>query len=80
MERLAVEWFFRELACVAGVKRVGGRGGGREFGQKMEDGVSFFSSSPTPSPLYACYAGYRRLYFYLFIIIISSIILIDFPQ
>ena len=28
------------LACVAGVKRGGGRGGGREFGQK------------TPPPLY----------------------------
>ena len=26
-----------ELACVAGVKRGGGRGGGREFGQKTED-------------------------------------------
>ena len=26
-----------KLACVAGVKRGGGRGGGREFGQKTED-------------------------------------------
>ena len=25
------------LACIAGVKRGGGRGGGREFGQKTED-------------------------------------------
>ena len=32
-----------------------GRGGGREFGQKT---FFFFSSSPTLSPLYACYAGY----------------------
>ena len=30
------------LACVAGVKRGWGRGGG------------FFSSSPTPTPLYTC--------------------------
>ena len=25
------------IACIAGVKRGGGRGGGREFGQKTED-------------------------------------------
>ena len=31
------------LACVAGVKRGGGTGGGREFGQKTED---------LPPPLY----------------------------
>ena len=32
------------VACVAGVKRGEGRGGGREFGQKTED--------PLPPPLY----------------------------
>ena len=52
--------FASTLAYVAGVKRGGGRGGGREFGQKKTEDhiVFFFSSSPTPSPLYACYAGY----------------------
>ena len=41
------------LACVAGVKRGGGRGGGREFGQKTEDQGRFFSfPPPLPPPLY----------------------------
>ena len=33
----AMSIFVFNLACVAGVKMGGGRGGGREFGQKMED-------------------------------------------
>ena len=41
------------LACIAGIKRGGGRGGGREFGQKTEDQGRFFSfPPPLPPPLY----------------------------
>ena len=55
------------LACVAGVKRRGGRGGGREFGQKTEDKGSplrFISfPPPLPPPLYTPATQASDLYY-----------------
>ena len=48
----------RGVACVAGVKRGGGRGRGREFGQKRggsgrgDPSVFFSFPPPLPPPLY----------------------------
>ena len=48
MDRLGPD-IFSKLACVAGIKRGGGRGGGREFGQKKRGSGSGGGGKRTPA-------------------------------